>query len=142
MSEKLHRATFWLGRGGAVTHTIGGIDIALWDILGKVAGQPVGRLLGGRWRDRVTAYASLLMDEPARMRHTLASVADKGFRAVKIGWGPFGRSGAALDEAIIHAARETLGPSTALMVDAGASDGLWAQDLKVGPPGGRHACRL
>ena len=80
VSEKLHRATFWLGRGGAVTHTIGGIDLALWDILGKVAGQPVGRLLGGRWRDRVTAYASLLMVDPAHMRNTLASVVEKGFR--------------------------------------------------------------
>ncbi len=130
VSEKLHRATFWLGRGGAVTHTIGGIDIALWDILGQVTRQPVGRLLGGRWRDRVTAYASLLMDEPAKLRETLSSVADRGFRAFKIGWGPFGRSGRRSDEAIIDAARAAIGSHAALMVDAGASDGLWAQDLK------------
>jgi L-alanine-DL-glutamate epimerase-like enolase superfamily enzyme len=130
VTEKLHRATFWLGRGGAVTHTIGGIDIALWDILGKVAGQPVGRLLGGRWRERVTAYASVLMDEPSRMRQTLSPLAEKGFRAVKIGWGPFGRSSSTLDEAIIAAARESVGTASALMVDAGASDGLWQQDLK------------
>ena len=77
VSEKLHRATFWLGRGGAVTHTIGGIDIALWDIFGQVTGQPVGRLLGGRWRDRVTAYASVLMDEPAQTAETLAYGAAK-----------------------------------------------------------------
>ena len=130
VSEKLHRATFWLGRGGAITHTIGGIDIALWDILGQVTGQPVGRLLGGRWRDRVTAYASVLMDEPAQTAETLASVLERGFRAVKIGWGPFGRASAAMDEAIVASARNTLGPHTALMVDAGASDGLWGQDLK------------
>ena len=130
VSEKLHRATFWLGRGGAVTHTIGGIDIALWDILGQVTRQPVGRLLGGRWRDRVTAYASLLMDEPAKLREILSSVAERGFRAFKIGWGPFGRSDPRLDEAIVDAARGAIGPHAALMVDAGASDGLWAQDLK------------
>jgi D-galactarolactone cycloisomerase len=47
VSEKLHQNTFWLGRGGSVTHTISGIDIALWDLLGKATGQPVGRLLGG-----------------------------------------------------------------------------------------------
>ena len=48
VSEKLHANTFWMGRGGSVTHTISGIDIAMWDILGKVTGQPVGRLLGAR----------------------------------------------------------------------------------------------
>jgi L-alanine-DL-glutamate epimerase-like enolase superfamily enzyme len=53
VSEKLHQNTFWQGRGGTITHTISGIDIALWDILGKATGQPVGRLLGGRYRDKV-----------------------------------------------------------------------------------------
>ena len=43
-SEKLHANTFWMGRGGSITHTISGIDIAMWDILGKVTGQPVGRI--------------------------------------------------------------------------------------------------
>ncbi|HVR83517.1 MAG TPA: mandelate racemase/muconate lactonizing enzyme family protein, partial [Planctomycetota bacterium] len=52
VSEKLHQNTFWQGRGGSITHTISGIDIALWDILGKATKQPVGRLLGGRYRDR------------------------------------------------------------------------------------------
>jgi D-galactarolactone cycloisomerase len=130
LTEKLHRATFWLGRGGAVTHTIGGIDIALWDVFGQVVNQPIGRLLGGRWRDRVTAYASLLADEPAKLHETLTAVAEKGFRAFKIGWGPFGRSNTRLDEAIVDAARDAVGPQAALMVDAGASDGLWAQDFK------------
>jgi D-galactarolactone cycloisomerase len=65
VSEKLHQNTFWLGRGGSITHTISGIDIALWDILGKVTGQPVGRLPGGRYRDKVKPYASLLADVPS-----------------------------------------------------------------------------
>ena len=55
VSEKLHQHTFWMGRGGTLTHAISGIDIALWDILGKATGQPVGRLLGGRYRERVRA---------------------------------------------------------------------------------------
>src|SRR6266516_8189407 len=63
VSEKLHQNTFWLGRGGAITHTISGIDIALWDILGKATQQPVGRLLGGRYRERIRPDASLLMRE-------------------------------------------------------------------------------
>ena len=68
VSENLHQNTFWTGRGGSLTHAISGIDIALWDILGKATGQPVGRLLGGRYRERVAPYASLLMEEPAKMR--------------------------------------------------------------------------
>ncbi|HID77345.1 MAG TPA: mandelate racemase/muconate lactonizing enzyme family protein, partial [Planctomycetaceae bacterium] len=106
VSEKLHQNTFWTGRGGSVTHTISGIDIALWDLLGKATGQPVGRLLGGRYRDRVRPYASLLMDEPSRLAEHLLEVKQRGFQAFKIGWGPFGRRSNALDEAIVRAARE------------------------------------
>ena len=51
VSETLHQQTFWQGRGGSVTHAISGIDIALWDIFGKVTGQPISRLLGGRYRE-------------------------------------------------------------------------------------------
>ena len=91
VSEKLHANTFWMGRGGSVTHTISGIDIAMWDILGKVTGQPVGRLLGGRYRDRVLPYASILMQQPEPLADHLRSIRAQGFRAFKIGWGPFGR---------------------------------------------------
>lgn len=130
LSEKLHQNTFWQGRGGSITHTISGIDLALWDLLGKACGQPVGRLLGGRYRDRVKPYASLLMREPERMAAELLPVKAQGFRAFKIGWGPFGRQSAAVDEAIIRAAREAVGPDSLLMVDAGASDAFWPQNYK------------
>ena len=72
VSEKLHQHTFWQGRGGSITHTISGIDIALWDLLGQATGQPVGRLLGGRYRERVRPYASLLMEEPAALARSSA----------------------------------------------------------------------
>jgi len=130
VSEKLHQHTFWLGRGGTLTHAISGIDIALWDILGKATGQPVGRLLGGRYRERVRPYASLLMDEPARMVDALLPYKAQGFRAFKIGWGPFGRHSAAKDEAIVRAARDAVGDDTQLMVDAGGSDAYWNQGYK------------
>ncbi|HEU5015861.1 MAG TPA: mandelate racemase/muconate lactonizing enzyme family protein, partial [Roseiflexaceae bacterium] len=100
VSEKLHQHTFWQGRGGTITHAISGIDIALWDILGKATGQPVGRLLGGRYRERVRPYASLLMQEPEPLREHLTQLKEQGFRAFKIGWGPFGRVSHAKDEAI------------------------------------------
>lgn len=130
VGEKLHQNTFWLGRGGSITHTISGIDIALWDLLGKAAGQPVGRLLGGRYRDRVRPYASLLMREPERMADELLPVKAQGFRAFKIGWGPFGKRSHQVDEAIVRAARNAIGPDSLLMVDAGASDAFWPQNLK------------
>jgi L-alanine-DL-glutamate epimerase-like enolase superfamily enzyme len=130
VSEKLHQNTFWLGRGGSVTHTISGIDIALWDLLGKATGQPVGRLLGGRYRQRVKPYASLLMQEPGPLADRLHELKELRFRAFKIGWGPFGRQTNALDEAIVRAAREAIGPEVLLMVDAGGSDAFWKQGYK------------
>jgi D-galactarolactone cycloisomerase len=130
VSEKLHQHTFWQGRGGSITHTISGIDIALWDLLGQATGQPVGRLLGGRYRSRVRPYASLLMQEPAALAEHLLAVKAQGFTAFKIGWGPFGRTNAALDEAIVRSAREAIGRDSLLMVDAGASDAFWPCDYK------------
>ena len=130
VSEKLHQNTFWMGRGGTLTNTISGIDIALWDILGKATGQPVSRLLGGIYRDRVRPYCSLLMEQPARMSDVLAEYRARGFTAFKIGWGPFGRAmDVKLDEAIVSAARIAVGPDSALLVDAGASDAHWPHGL-------------
>ena len=129
VSEKLHQNTFWMGRGGSLTHAISGIDIALWDIFGQVTGQPVGRLLGGTYRTRVKAYASILMEMPELMAERTAFYRAEGFRAIKIGWGPFGRVSSALDEAIVRAARQGAGEDCLLMVDAGASDAFWAQGL-------------
>jgi len=130
VSEKLHQHTFWLGRGGTLTHAISGIDIALWDILGQATGQPVGRLLGGRYRERVRPYASLLMDRPEPLAEHLLRLKEQGFRAFKIGWGPFGRESHALDEAIVAAARDAVGPDALLMVDAGGSDAFWRNGYK------------
>jgi L-alanine-DL-glutamate epimerase-like enolase superfamily enzyme len=131
VTEKLNQNTFWMGRGGTLTHVISGIDIALWDVLGKALQQPVGRLLGGIHRTRVKPYCSLLMEEPAAMRDAVARFRDHGFRAFKIGWGPFGRRESfALDEAIVRAAREAAGADAQLFVDAGGSDAHWPQGLK------------
>ena len=132
VSEKLHQNTFWLGRGGAITHTISGIDIALWDLLGKASGQPVGRLLGGRYRERVRPYASLLMREPERMPDELLPVKAQGFRAFKIGWGPFGRRNDAMDEAIVRAAREAVGAGLPVDGGCGRKRRVLAAGLQMG----------
>lgn len=129
-AENLHQQSFWQGRGGAITHAISGIDIALWDILGKVTGQPISRLLGGRFRESIKPYGSILMDEPSILRASLEQGMACGFRAFKIGWGPFGRVDAQTDRSIVAAARETVGPDIELMVDAGGSDAFWPNGYK------------
>ena len=98
-------------------------------LAGKGHRPALGRLLGGRYRERVRPYASLLMREPDRMAGELLPVKSQGFRAFKIGWGPFGRA-SATDEAIVRASREAVGPDCLLMVDAGASDAFWPRDFK------------
>jgi L-alanine-DL-glutamate epimerase-like enolase superfamily enzyme len=131
VTEKMHQNTFWMGRGGTLTHAISGIDIALWDIAGKAHGVPVAQLLGGFNRRRAQPYCSLLMDEPGPMRDLVAGFRAKGFRAFKIGWGPFGRrDDSQLDEAIVKAARAGAGDDAKLFVDAGASDAYWPNGLK------------
>jgi len=129
VSEKLHQSTFWQGRGGALTHTISGIDIALWDILGKATGQPISRLLGGRYRERVKPYASLSMSRPGWLERAQTAV-EAGFRAVKIGWGRFGRRSPAHDEKCVHDARDAIGPDVELMVDAGGSGQFYSGGYK------------
>ncbi|MBS0208973.1 MAG: mandelate racemase/muconate lactonizing enzyme family protein [Planctomycetes bacterium] len=125
VSEKLRQSTFWQGRGGAVEHAISGVDIALWDLMGKALGQPVSRLLGGNYRDRIKPYASMLFDEPATLRDKLQQQVARGFRAIKMGWRPFGRVSRQYDELLIKTAREAVGEDVELMVDAGGSEQFW-----------------
>src|SRR5260221_4581386 len=130
ISETLHKKTLWQGRGGAVTNAISGIDMAVWDLLGKATGQPVARLLGGYYRDRVKPYGSILFDDPPKLRDKLQAVVARGFRAIKIGWGPFGRVDRKMDQLLVSTARETVGPDVELMIDAGGSDQFWPHSYK------------
>jgi D-galactarolactone cycloisomerase len=130
VSEKLRQATFWQGRGGAVEHAISGLDIALWDLMGKVCNQPVARLLGGYYRDRIKPYGSMLFDEPPKLREKLQHAVARGFKAIKLGWRPFGRRDRKTDELLVKTARETVGPDVELMVDAGGSDQFWPHGYK------------
>ncbi|MCD6518756.1 MAG: mandelate racemase/muconate lactonizing enzyme family protein [Anaerolineae bacterium] len=131
VSEKLHQMTFWQGRGGTITHAISGIDIALWDILGKVTGQPVGRLLGGYYREKIKPYASIIFGwPPEAFAETLQGLVERGFRAIKMGWGSFGRVDARRDELLVKTAREAVGDAIDLMVDAGGSGEFWPHEYK------------
>jgi len=130
VTEKLRQSLFWQGRGGAVEHAISGIDIALWDLFGKICNQPVCRLLGGCYRDRIKPYGSLLFDEPPLLREKLQHAVARGFKAIKMGWRPFGRRDRRTDELLVKTARDTVGPGIELMVDAGGSEQFWPHGYK------------
>ena len=93
--------------------------------MGKACQQPVSRLLGGNYRQRIKPYGSILFDEPHALAMTLRNVVDRGFKAIKMGWRPFGRRNRKFDELLIKTARETVGPNVELMVDAGGSEQFW-----------------
>jgi L-alanine-DL-glutamate epimerase-like enolase superfamily enzyme len=111
-----------LGRRGLSISAIAGVDIALWDILGKSLGAPVWRLLGGRRADRMPAYASGgWADEGQIGAQLLGYVETGGFRAVKMRVGVMDGE-PRRSAARVRAARKALGPDVKLMADA---HGTW-----------------
>ncbi len=85
--ESMYFRTYKLGVMGAQTEAIAGIDIALWDILGKVTGQSISQLLGGRRRDRVRMYASIgggAESTPQEMAARATKAAEDGHTMVKM----------------------------------------------------------
>lgn len=117
--HRMYEGTIYFGRAGAVIQAMSGIEIALWDIVGKATKRPVYQLLGGGFRRTFRAYASILFgDTPEQTRKIGEGLVRKGFRAVKFGWGPMGQSEAG-DIAHVKAAREGVGPDVELMIDAG-----------------------
>ncbi len=107
------------GQKGLAIEALSAVDIALWDIRGRVLGEPVHRLLGGPIRDRVTAYATGLYrrrrdDHERYLREEAAGYAAEGFRAMKLKTG----FGVAHDIAMTKAVRAEIGAGIGLMVDA------------------------
>ena len=118
-----HGRTFPIvGRRGITVSALSGIDIALWDLLGKALGQPVWRLLGGRLRERIPAYASGGWAPVGAVGKQLRQYVERGHRAVKM---RVGLQDASVDDSVarVREARETLGPGVGLMVDA---HGTWS----------------
>lgn len=117
--SKMHRATIYYGRNGAVIQAMAGIDIALWDIKGKALDKPIVDLLGGAMRDKMRVYSSNMFqysidDTVARARHAV----DTGHTGVKFGWEPFGEN-EALDMRYLDALRRAIGDDVDLMLDVG-----------------------
>ena len=119
INEKLYQSSFYYGRRGVVVHTIGGIDIALWDIAGKYYNQPIHQLLGGAFRKKVRAYASVLFGKDGNETAEIGKKwVDKGFTAVKFGWKPMGES-EKLDLELVEGARRGVGDENDVVIDAG-----------------------
>jgi L-rhamnonate dehydratase len=117
--DAMYRGLIYVGRRGIGIHAISGIDIALWDIRGKALGKPVCELLGEVHRERVRAYASMLMpDTPEETGERVAALREKGFTAVKLGWGPLGRD-PDHDVRLAAAAKDAGGDGVDILIDAG-----------------------
>ncbi|MDP7331854.1 MAG: mandelate racemase/muconate lactonizing enzyme family protein [SAR324 cluster bacterium] len=107
-------------------HTFSGIEIALWDLLGKYLEEPVYKMLGFDKTFSKTPYASQLFGTtPDETYEKAKSSLKTGYRAVKFGWGKFGID-LTEDQKHIEAAREGLGTDCKLMVDVGS---VWKDDL-------------
>src|SRR5580704_8438361 len=108
--QHMYRKTMAFGRKGIGMVAISAVDIALWDLLGKSAKQPVYRLLGGRTKPKIPVYASRLYSTPL---DELAAEAKKykkeGYQAMKLryGWGPTdGAAGMHKNVALVRTVRE------------------------------------
>jgi L-alanine-DL-glutamate epimerase-like enolase superfamily enzyme len=120
--QRLSEGTLYLGGSGVRLAAISAVEMALWDIAGKVAGRPVCDLLGGAFRRRVRAYASVLFPEDPsdleRVRSTAAQLREQGYSALKFGWGGFGNDRRS-DVALVQAARQGAGEDADLLIDVG-----------------------
>ncbi len=111
--------TYYYGRSGPVMHVMSGIDMAIWDIMGKATGKPVHKLLGGSYTDKVRAYASALMPENKEsVKKMVESYISQGFTAIKFGWGPLGYD-VHFDIELIKTARQAAGDKVDIMIDIG-----------------------
>jgi len=120
--QHMYRKTMAFGRKGIGMTAISALDIALWDLLGKSAKQPVYRLLGGRTKTRIPVYASRLYSvELAELAAEAQRYKDEGYKAMKLrfGWGPTdGAAGMQRNLGLVRTVRETVGEGIDVMADA------------------------
>src|SRR5258706_16006817 len=91
--HRMYEGTVFFGRQGAVIQAMSGVEIALWDIMGKATGRPVYQLLGGGFRKTFRAYASILFGAtPPETERIGRQLVGQGYRPVKFGLGPMGQS--------------------------------------------------
>ena len=120
--QHMYRKTMAFGRKGIGMVAISAVDIALWDLLGKAARQPVFRLLGGRTKPRIPVYASRLYSvELNELAAEARRYKDEGYKAMKLrfGWGPTdGAAGMQRNLDLVRATRDCVGNDIDVMADA------------------------
>ena len=120
--QNMYRKTMAFARKGIGMVAISAVDIALWDILGKSAKQPVYRLLGGRTKSRVPVYASRLYSvELSELEAEAKRYKKEGYKAMKLrfGWGPTdGAAGMQRNLGLVRTVREAVGDGVDVMADA------------------------
>jgi L-alanine-DL-glutamate epimerase-like enolase superfamily enzyme len=124
--QTMRSHAFWHGHGGIVSFAISALDIAIWDLAGRLAGLPVHRLLGGKLQDRIRACASVILNtlDLDALQDEFRGYRERGFTAVKGGWGQVPEAGFGTDSsrdlAIARALREAAGPDVSLALDVSA----------------------
>ena len=120
--QHMYRKTMAFGRKGIGMVAISAVDIALWDLLGKSARQPVYRLLGGRTKTRIPVYASRLYSvELNELAAEAKRYKDAGYKAMKLrfGWGPAdGAAGMQRNLDLVRTVRDCVGDDIDVMADA------------------------
>jgi L-alanine-DL-glutamate epimerase-like enolase superfamily enzyme len=123
--------SYWFGVEGIAAFAISAVDNALWDLKGKLLGQPVAKLLGGQLKDEIPAMGSIIFDMED-LDWTLKEfqwMRDEGYRIVKAGWGMtpdalFGDN-RERDLRYVREVRSVIGPELSLVVDTPGARGLW-----------------
>jgi len=120
--QHMYRQTMAFGRKGIGMVAISAVDIALWDLMGKAAKQPVFKLLGGRTKQKIPVYASRLYSQPLdELRSEAEMYKRQGYKAMKLrfGWGPVdGAAGMVRNVQLVRTVREAIGSGVDLMADA------------------------
>jgi L-rhamnonate dehydratase len=133
--QRMYDATDYVGRRGLVMHAIGGIDLALWDLHGKITGKPVHALLGGAKRDRLPAYGTIYPIErtPDGVKRQIEAGQKLNLRDFKLAADPWWMEDLELTSRLLLAAREQAGLKARIIVDAALSYRTAEEGLRLIP---------
>ncbi len=131
----MYDQTDYVGRRGLMMHAIGAVDLAIWDLRGKIAHKPIHELLGGAKRDRLPAYGTIYPMErtPEGVRRQVSEGKAKNLRAFKFAADPWWMDDLALTARLLQAARQEAGADARLIVDAALSYRTAEEGLRLLP---------